>query len=582
MNKKVTILISFLSVLVVLIAVSVWVFKAVENKSEKRKIEQYYNINESSVIKEDREIVIEKNVEVDVLGWHTYESYEYGYSLNYPEDWLLETENYITGDTHDFVKYVSLKKDNYLLTFSLINHGDDYGFGRGEVGPGDFIKKEVFYIDNINVEVKELVYDGSVREIFFSGSNDLYYFSGYFSYVDDAYGEDFVFDLDKFDIVKSIFKTIKFNGETYTLGWYIFGNNYFTSKYPKEWHGAYNLEDEFALFDPSKENGIIAHGVFDNENNLEVNEWVKKNNFFSLNKNQDKYIVYDVGNPTMVLTDKNIEIPVYGGYFENESFWTALIPIEDRTLENKILALSYTISSYENEDDKRNIFIDIVKKIRITEGKNIIPDSVQIIDPEKTDCREDYDLNCWSTIKIDEVGISFKLPDNVYLLGNKSIDSSRTKKMAIKVTFEEFDSIGDYPSGYGKEDALKDSELLKTGEFGLGIDWPAEDSKKVVQIGDIYAKSFMVLGRFEVCDVTFERILLFYYNGYRVIITLYGPGQSIISSMPEYFMTESYCGAVRRVENSDFYNALSNGNGSESAEEWYNVFDEIIDTIKVF
>ena len=140
--------------------------------------------------------------------------------------------------------------------------------------------------------------------------------------------------------------------------------------------------------------------------------------------------------------------------------------------------------------------------------------------------------------------------------------------------------------GYDKETAIKDRQALSNGQYGELIDWPLEASKEVVKLRNgKYGKSFMVLSRFEVCDVTFERIFIFYSNDYQVVINLsYTAIDDIRNSMPKYFKIDGRsCGTEmiwKSLEDKEkFYSSLASNNGSHIAQKWYNTFDDIIESI---
>lgn len=144
----------------------------------------------------------------------------------------------------------------------------------------------------------------------------------------------------------------------------------------------------------------------------------------------------------------------------------------------------------------------------------------------------------------------------------------------------------DAPMGYDEKTAHIDIPQLQKGMFGERIDWPLESSKKVINLDRTYAKAFTVLGRFDVCDVAFDRILVFYSNGKSIRITLSGDKNAIIGSMPEYFMTDpSSCGDEkvwkRDGATQRFYQALAEGKGSGPAQSWFDSFDKIVASIKI-
>ncbi|MBE3095059.1 MAG: hypothetical protein IMZ52_08515, partial [Actinobacteria bacterium] len=99
---------------------------------------------------------------------------------------------------------------------------------------------------------------------------------------------------------------------------------------------------------------------------------------------------------------------------------------------------------------------------------------------------------------------------------------ANNESMVLSIRKIKIDNIGGQTLGYDKETALKDESELAGGSFGEEIDFPFEASKKVLQIGDNFVKDFLVFNRFGVCDVTFERELIFYKNGYQFIVNFKG------------------------------------------------------------
>jgi len=153
--------------------------------------------------------------------------------------------------------------------------------------------------------------------------------------------------------------------------------------------------------------------------------------------------------------------------------------------------------------------------------------------------------------------------------------------------------------GFNRETATKNQASLNNGEYGQDVDWPLEGSKKVRAVDgpsttdpkesgngvNKNAQEFMVLGRFEICDVTFERKLYFFNNGHQVIITLIGDKEKIIAEMPEYFTTnQENCmdEIIWDIEKQEqFYTDLASNKGSNSAQDWFDTFDRIVETITI-
>ena len=184
----------------------------------------------------------------------------------------------------------------------------------------------------------------------------------------------------------------------------------------------------------------------------------------------------------------------------------------------------------------------------------------------------------WKEYTDSEAGFTLKHSTDVTI---GDLDP-KANKLILNISSQKVDSLT-LPGDYDKEKAEKDGQELDQGKFGEDIGWALDRSKKVVKIGDKYTKSFVTLGRLEVCDVTFERGLIFYNGDYQVRITLSGPKDDIIASMPGYFKTDTdNCGEEKVWGEPDkFHEALMSGAGSTVAQDWYYAFDKIVKTIEV-
>jgi len=188
------------------------------------------------------------------------------------------------------------------------------------------------------------------------------------------------------------------------------------------------------------------------------------------------------------------------------------------------------------------------------------------------------ELENWQTYTDTEVGFSLKYSPDIKF----NIKKPPTE-LTLYITAEKIDSLQDEaPLGYGRLNALEDIQALEKGEYGVDVDF--DSNKKVAKIDNKYAKDFVVFTRFEVCDVTFERKLVFYNNNYRVILTLRGPKNQIIESLPEYFKyDELNCGNSKIWDfdkQDDFYNDLIEKKSSTVAQNWFDTFDQILSTFE--
>jgi len=186
------------------------------------------------------------------------------------------------------------------------------------------------------------------------------------------------------------------------------------------------------------------------------------------------------------------------------------------------------------------------------------------------------EIDSWQLHIDDKAGFSVKYPQNAVFQGGLEDD------LSFNITVTHIDDL-EYP-GFGKEEALNNIEELNKGEYGEEFDWPLKLSKKVIRVGNKNMQGFMVLGRFEVCDVVFERRLIFYNNNYQIEITLRGDKDKIVESMSQYFKIDNLNCQDDKIwdfdKQNEFYQNLSDGKGSVVAQEWFDSFDEMVKTIE--
>lgn len=135
-----------------------------------------------------------------------------------------------------------------------------------------------------------------------------------------------------------------------------------------------------------------------------------------------------------------------------------------------------------------------------------------------------------------------------------------------------------------------DAKALRNGEYGQGNGWELEISKKVRNLGKLNAQEAMIFSRFDVCNISFLRQLTFYHNGQQVTLSLYGAANQIISENPEAF--ESYVSEDQwlctiwkhnSIETQEsFYQKLIERESSPTAQRWFDLFDQIVETIEIY
>ena len=187
----------------------------------------------------------------------------------------------------------------------------------------------------------------------------------------------------------------------------------------------------------------------------------------------------------------------------------------------------------------------------------------------------------WNTYRDEKAGFTLRYPTTV--LAN--VDGKGVNQPILSVSVEAINSIPEsMPLGMGRAEAIADKALLEKGTAQTVGDFAASDA--LVKIGNIYnGRMTSVLSRFEICSVIFSRSLVFYPNGYRVIISLSGNENQIFLDMPEFFIVDSKNCGEQTMWNRDvmgtFMPTLASGKGKGAGQEWYDTFTAIIKTIEL-
>jgi len=192
------------------------------------------------------------------------------------------------------------------------------------------------------------------------------------------------------------------------------------------------------------------------------------------------------------------------------------------------------------------------------------------------------------TVNNEQAGFSFAVPEGVSM--NKEDDFFLSLDVRV---VESLDEAG----LYSKSIAEAVMESLKKGEKGPGLDFEEENSEKVIKLGDINGREGVVMGRFEVCDVTFEKILAFYPEKdgkvYQVVLNLRAPREKMMEAFPDYFYKDpDNCGEelvwkqqAEGGENmrifSKFNYYIIEANEHPLIVKWNNAFEEIKGSIRI-
>lgn len=208
-----------------------------------------------------------------------------------------------------------------------------------------------------------------------------------------------------------------------------------------------------------------------------------------------------------------------------------------------------------------------------------VPNKITSVnDQEKTSPKEEKILQKYENIY---AGFLLKYPSEVVLNNRKPNFPLSLTILAKKTDLLDAEDL----LGFDKDTALYNQEALSKGEYGKTVDSPLEISKKTRKIGENNAQEFMVLNRFEKCDITFERKIYFFNKNNQIVITLKIDPETAKNEIKEYLTIDNEnCGEkliwdVSKQEK--FYNTLKDGKGGKELQKWYTTFDEIINSIEI-
>jgi len=189
------------------------------------------------------------------------------------------------------------------------------------------------------------------------------------------------------------------------------------------------------------------------------------------------------------------------------------------------------------------------------------------------------ETDLWQFYEDQKTGFTLNYPHDVVLSERKNDDGFQ-----LFIRSEKIDGL-EGTMGYGQETAEQNVIKLASGDYGQEVDFPLPESKKIRKIGDKNAQEFMVLTRFEICDVALERKLYFFNNDHQIVITLSAPKNSVLDEIDDYLTTnEENCGDQKIWDFEKqklFYEDLVNGKGGEKIQHWFDTFDKIAKTIEL-
>jgi hypothetical protein len=215
----------------------------------------------------------------------------------------------------------------------------------------------------------------------------------------------------------------------------------------------------------------------------------------------------------------------------------------------------------------------------VQEQEVISPEEQEFLDSGRAKAIES-ETDLWPFYQNDEAGFMVHYPLDIDFASD---DSGAAYRLDVQV--EPVAGLA-HTMGYDEETARANATALAAGEFGQGVDFGLPVSERVRDLGEVSAQDFMVLGRFEVCDVTFERKLYFVRNDQLVVLTLSADEELMSPPLADYFETDAMNCGDQSIwifdQQADFYEQLVAGTAPPIAQDWYDLFDQVIETVIFF
>lgn len=185
------------------------------------------------------------------------------------------------------------------------------------------------------------------------------------------------------------------------------------------------------------------------------------------------------------------------------------------------------------------------------------------------------DSTRWETYSDDDAYFSVKyphwlLPDSFQSVKYPEIPDIDHGLALTLINLEKLDEAD-------RKIILADQKILNQGQLGTTIDWSLEASRDVMKINDKYIKTFTILEQPDTQEVIFERMIIFYHSNHQVIISFKGDQLSIMADMPDSIVNQKW---ITQSKQETFYDNLIADQAPNQAQEWYDLFEQIISTLE--
>lgn len=185
----------------------------------------------------------------------------------------------------------------------------------------------------------------------------------------------------------------------------------------------------------------------------------------------------------------------------------------------------------------------------------------------------------WQSHNNVEPRYSFKYPLTVSL--NQPEEKAPFLLKTTNLRIERTNASGTVPN----EDLLVMAKNIQNGDYDNFWGDSLEDSRIISKIDGVNYREELLLTGATDCELNFERKLVFFADDYLVTLSLIAPADKILTENPDFFKVGPEDCQNKQIwkfeRQSEFYLMLKENSENKTAQEWFNLFDLIKESLKI-